>query len=301
MSSTETTPTQETTASWKVPSTAWPSLAAAVACATDGTHIEILSDYSEVIIEPLILDRSICIEGPRDCSAKLLGEESIVIAGEMVGNAVVLRRLHLKLKCTPALLIAGGCMIENCRIEDSEIGMEVTARTGSSVRILNNIIRNCGTGISLSGGASAALAGTRVEDCADAVVITGLDVKEGWNEVFGTVEDIAFVNNSGANLTLRGWSIYEQSGAVRLAPPGEVITVRGWPLESCNVIAPTDHGPVVLHFTGSKVNTTLFEDEYEGVASDDENSMTSPTYGSRNFQMDVSPEESLPMQDSAEP
>jgi len=293
----------DTTASWIVPSPSWPSLAAALARATDGTHIEVLPDYSEVIIEPLILDCSICIEGPRDCSAKLLGEEGIVIAGHMVGNAVVLRRLHLKLSSAPALLIAGGCMIDNCIIEGAEIGIEVTARSGSAVRILNNRIRNCGTGISLSGGAAAALAGTRVEDCSDAVVITGLDVKEGWNEVFGAVEDIAFVNNSGANLTLRGWSIYEQSGAVRLAPPGEQITVRGWPQEACNVIAPTDHGPVVLHFIGGKVNTTLFEDDYEGgtIDDDDKDACTSPTYGFRNFQMEVSPEESLPMQESTEP
>ena len=35
---------------------------------------------------------------------------------------------------------------------------------------------------------------------------------------------------------------------------GEELAVRGWPLESCNVVAPTDRGPVILHFTGGKVS-----------------------------------------------
>jgi hypothetical protein len=281
-----------------VPSAAWPSLVAALESAQDGTHIEVLPDYRETLTEPLILDRAILIDGPADCSARFLGEEGIVIAGDARMNSVVLRRLEFHLGAAPALLVAGGCTLLNCSVQGADVGIEVTARTGRAVQILNCLVRGCRTGISFSGRAATELAGTRVEHCTDAVAITGLDVNEGWNEVFGTVEGVVFEKNEGANLTLRGWSICEKSGVVRLAPPGEEIAVRGWPREACNVVAPTDQGPVVLHFTGGQVNATLFEDDYEEGAGTD--TPVTPNEAD-SFQMEVAPQESLLLQTNSEP
>lgn len=252
-----------------VPSPTWPTIAAAVACAMDGTKIEVQSGHSEVISEPLILDHAIFIEGPTDCSARLTGDQGMIIAGGSVENGVVLRRLELHVSATPALLVAGGCTVDGCSIEGAEVGIEVTEKAGSTVRILQSVVRGCQTGISLSGSATTALSGTRLERCGDAVAVTGLNVREGWNEVFRTLEDVVFWENSGANLALRGWSIREKSGVDRLAPPGEELAVRDWPKEACSVVAPTDRGPVVLHFTGCRVNATLFEDDDDGEGSNE--------------------------------
>lgn len=288
---------------WIVPSASWPTLAAAVACATDGTHIEVQSGYVETLSEPLILDRAVFIEGPLDGTARLTGDESIVVAGDAVESTVVLRRLELQLSASPAILVAGGCTIEACTIEGphppDNVGIEVTAGAGRAARILNSVVRGCQTGISLSGGAATVLAGTRVELCTDGVVITGLNVKEGWNEVFGRLENVTFEENSGANMSLRGWSVLEKSGTLRLAPPGEEVAVRGWPLEACNVVAPTDRGPVVLHFTGGQVNATLFEDDEEDdTAADFEDALETVCPGHLPCSLG---EEALALQTASEP
>merc|ERR1712216_603292 len=242
------------------------------------------------------MGRAIFIEGPSDCSARLTGDQGMIIAGDAVENTVVLRRLELHVSAGPALLIAGGCTVDRCSIEGADVGIEVTARTGSAVRILQSVVRGCRTGISLSGGAATALAGTRVERCGDAVAVPGLNVNEGWNEVFRTLEDVVFEENSGANLALRGWSIREKSGIDRLAPPGEELAVRDWPGEACNVVAPTDRGPVVLHVTGGQVNATLFEDdEEEGADAEGDGSFEAST-------LEKSPKgEALALQTSSEP
>ncbi|CAE8624624.1 unnamed protein product [Polarella glacialis] len=263
---------------WTVPSPEHPTLAAAVEQAFDGTHIQVLSGYSECLAGPLILDRSIFLDGPADCSALITGEEGLIVAAGAALNTVVLRRLRIRVVggC-PALLLAGGCTVDRCEVETagSGVGIEVAAHSGNAVQILRSVIRDCQVGVSLAGGAAAAvLDGSHVERCVCGVALTGLHVGEGWSEVLVSLAGASLALNSEADLRLRAWSVQEQaSGLIRHAPPGEEVSVCGWPGEQCNVVAPTDRGPVVLHFNGGKVNATLFEDEDEGCAGSEEDGL----------------------------
>lgn len=252
---------------WVVPSEAWPTLQAAVEQAGDGTRIKLQSGYKEELSRPLILDRAVFIEGARDGSSRIVGEESIIVAAGGATNTVLLRRLQIHITCAPALVIAGGCTIQCCEVRAAGVGIEVAAHAGRAVHVLRSVVRDCDVGISLAGAASgASLEGSRVERCARGVAVTGLDVEEGWSNVLGSLTGVTLSNNV-ADLFLRGWSVKEKaSGLVRRAPPGEELSMRGWPKEDLHVVAPTDRGPVVLAFSQGRVNAALFDDEEEEAA-----------------------------------
>lgn len=247
-----------------VPSAAWPTIAAAVEDAEDGTKIEVAAGYHEVLQGPLILDRAILIEGPGDRDPLLIGEDSIIVAAGAARNRVILRRLRFRISGgAPAIVIVGGCTIEECEIESEGVGLEVAAHSGNAARILRTLVRGCEVGISLAGGASAAvIEGSHVQRCDCGIALTGLNVKEGWSDALSTFADVTMFENKTADLRIQGWSVQEKAtGVVREAPPGEQVSVTGWPLEQSSVVAPTDRGPVVLHVEGGRVNATLWDDE----------------------------------------
>merc|ERR1712176_817962 len=81
--------------------------------------------------------------------------------------------------------------------------------------------------------------------------------------------------NSESDLRLQAWSVTEKATkVVRQAPPGQEVSVRGWPGEKCSVVVPTDKGAVILLFDGARVNATLF-DENEN-SEDDASDMSTP-------------------------
>ncbi|CAJ1354617.1 unnamed protein product, partial [Effrenium voratum] len=248
----------------KVVPSQWPSIAAAVEAAEEGALIQVQPNYVEQLLQPLILDKNICLAGPADNSALIQGEGLIVAGGKSL-SSVVLSRLRFQITGGPALLLAGGCSVERCEVECAGgVGVEVAAH--SEVRILRSVVRDCQVGISLAGGAaSALLEGTHIERCACGLALTGLDVEEGWGDVLAPLSGASLTLNE-ADLRLRAWSVREKGGVMRHAPLGEEISLCGWPYEQCNVVVPTDRGPVVLHINGGKVNATLWDDEDEGTA-----------------------------------
>lgn len=260
-----------------VPSAAWPTIAAAVEEAEDGTKIQVAAGHREALVSPLILDRALLIEGPTtplqggESSVELpllSGEESIIVAAGAAQNRVMLRRLQLRIAGgAPAVVIVGGCTIEECEIESAGVGVEVTSRSGDAARILRTLVHGCQVGVSLAGGAAAAvLNGSHIQRCACGIALVGLSVDEGWTDALASVAGVAVSGNTEADLRIQGWSVRERaSGVVREAPPGEEVSIQGWPTEHCSVVAPTDHGPVVLHVKAGSVNATLFEDEEEEV------------------------------------
>jgi len=246
-----------------VPSASWPSLAVAVADATDGTFIQVLADHVETLAAPLIIDHNICIEGPIEGSARLFVQESIVVAAGKSKNAVFLRRLKLHSKGVAALVIAGACTVDCCMIEGASVGIEVAAHAGSVVRIHRSLICDCGLGISLAGGSEAVVEGTRIQQCKRGVAVTGLTIEEGWNQTLGSLAKASFVQNVEADLVLRAWGIQgRRSGAeLRAASESGEVAVSGWPSEACSVVARLESGAAVLHFSGGNVNATLFDED----------------------------------------
>uniref|UniRef100_A0A7S1QGA3 Right handed beta helix domain-containing protein n=1 Tax=Alexandrium catenella TaxID=2925 RepID=A0A7S1QGA3_ALECA len=246
-----------------VPSGAWPSLAAAVAEAPDGTFIQVLAGHAETLAAPLIIDHNICIEGPAEGSARLFGEESVIVAAGKELDAVFLRHLKLEVTRVPALVLAGACTVEQCTIEGAEVGVEVAAHAGSVVRIQHSIVRACRVGVSLAGGSEAVLEGTVIEGCRQGVAVTGLTVHEGWNPTLGSLAGATFLRNA-EDLVLRAWGVQGRRGGAELRAAAESeVAVRGWPAEACSVVAPLESGGAVLHFSGASVNATLFEEEGE--------------------------------------
>mmetsp|Transcript_61579 Transcript_61579/g.115156 ORF Transcript_61579/g.115156 Transcript_61579/m.115156 type:complete len:305 (-) Transcript_61579:76-990(-) len=251
-----------------VPSAEFPTVASAVEGAENGTLIQVMSAHCEKLESPMILDRALYIEGPADNTACLEGEEGLIVAAGGAVNTVVLSRLCLRVHGGgPALLLAGGCSVERCEVDTGGrgVGIEIAAHSGHAVQILRSVVRDCQVGISLAGGAAAILEGSHVERCICGVALTGLDVEEGWSNALASLSGASLTLNSEADLRLRAWSIREKDGSVRQAPPGREISVCGWPSEQCNVVAPTDRGPVVMHFDAGKVNVTLWD------AEDDDN------------------------------
>lgn len=273
-----------------VPSAEFATVAAAVQGAGDGTLIQVKPGHAETLAFPLILDHAVYIEGPADTSAKLEGEEGLIVAAGGAANTVVLSRLHLRVVGGgPALLLAGGCSVERCEIDTcgNGVGIEVAAHSGSAVQILRSVIRDCQVGISLAGGAAAAiLEGTHIERCACGISLTGLDVEEGWSDALVSLSGASLALNSEADLRLRAWSIREKAGELRQAPPGREISACGWPSEQCNVVAPTDRGPVVLHFDAGKVNATLWDGEDDEVEQDADSNACSSSF----HELDIEPE-----------
>lgn len=273
MAAASTVATLEAPAYRRVPSAEWPSVAAAVLEVEDGTRIEVAEGHRETLDGPLILDSAVLLEGERSAGTAgggplplLMGEDGIVVAAGPGKNRVILRRLRLRITGgAPALVIVGGGTIEECEIESKGAGMEVASHSGNAVRIVRTTVRDCEVGISLAGGAaSAALDGCRVEGCGLGLALTGLELAEGWSDALVSCAGVVMVGNEGADLRIQGWSVQEKdTQRLRQAPPGEQVSVSGWPNEHCTVVAPTDHGPVVLHIKGGSVNTTLFEDEEE--------------------------------------
>eukprot|EP00927_Polykrikos_kofoidii_P072397 TRINITY_DN68518_c0_g1_i1.p1 TRINITY_DN68518_c0_g1~~TRINITY_DN68518_c0_g1_i1.p1 ORF type:complete len:300 (-),score=68.75 TRINITY_DN68518_c0_g1_i1:51-950(-) len=258
---------------WLVPSPEHPTLAEAVAQAVDGTHIELMAGYKEELHAPLIVDKAIFVEGPGDCSSLIVGQESVVVAAGSARDAVLFRRVRFRMTGEAGLVglvIAGGCTLEDCEVEATAVGIEVAARTGNAARLVRSVVRYCEVGISLAGGAHAAvLTSSRVERCTCGIAVTGLDVNEGWNDALGSLTDVTLADNREADLRLRGWSIREKvDGVVRQAPPGKEVDVVGWPTEQFSVVVPTDAGPVVLHLNKGRVNAALFEKEDEEDADD---------------------------------
>ncbi|CAK9022951.1 unnamed protein product [Durusdinium trenchii] len=220
------------------------------------------SNHREALLQPMIIDKAICIAGPADASALLEGEGLIVAAGPSM-SSVVLSRLRLRVAhggC--ALLLAGGCSVERCEVDTAGMGIGIEVASHRDVRVLRCVVRDCEVGISVAGAAAALLEGTHIERCKCGLSLTGLDVKEGWCDVLEPLATASLTLNE-VDLKLRGWSVQDQAGAVRQAPAGEEISLSGWPLEQCNVVVPTDGGPVVLHINGGKVNATLWDDEAE--------------------------------------
>eukprot|EP00434_Breviolum_minutum_P008500 symbB.v1.2.007499.t2/scaffold458.1/size201867/5 len=184
----------------------------------------------------------------------------IVAAGPEVETVVLSR---LRLHCTVnsvALLLAGGCSVERCEVDTSGKGVGIEITASSAVRVLRCVLRDCEVGISVAGATAALLEGSHIERCRCAVSLTGLDVQEGWCDILSSLATASLALNE-VDLRLKGWSVLEKGGAVRQAPLGEEISLSGWPLEQCNVVVPTDRGPVVLHISGGKVNATLWDDE----------------------------------------
>jgi len=255
----------------RVPSVEWPTLAAAAFQAADGTRIELASGHREVLQEPLILEAALCIEGDKLAGTDtggalpvLTGEDGIIVAAGPAKNRVMLRRLRLRITGGgPALLVVGGCTVQECDIESTGVGVEVAARSGDAAGLLGTVVHDCQVGVSLAGGAAAALLeGSEMRDCQCGIALTGLDLEEGWSEALAACADVTMVRSTEADLRIQGWNVLERdTGRMRHAPPGEEVSVRGWPHEQCTVVAPTDHGPVVLHIKGGSLNTTLFEDE----------------------------------------
>jgi len=245
-----------------VPSDMWPTLAAAAAHAMDGTHIQISSGHTEELRGPLILDQAVCIEGPADCSARFVGADGIIVAAGNRSNTVVVRRIRLYVTAGPAMVVAGGCTVDTCEIRANGVGIEAASHTGHGVQVRRTVVRGCQVGISLAGGAVAAvLDNARIEHCQCGVLLTGLELEEGWNKVLVSLAGVAFVETD-ADLRVRAWSIREKaSGVVRKALPDQEVTISGWPKEPCSNVAPTDGGAVVLTFKEGWVNATLFEAE----------------------------------------
>lgn len=257
-----------------VPSDAWPSLAAAVADAEEGTQIHIQQGHSETLLAPLIIDKALHIEGPEGGRTTIRSEESVMISPGKAG-VVVLKRLELKIVGVPALIIAGGCHLEHCCIDGADVGVEVAAHAGSSVRIQGSVVQKCRLGVSLSGSADADMDGSQIQQCSVGCWVTGLRMEEGWNSQLAAVAKAKFKDNSDSDLTLRGWSVHEKGGeGVRFSAPDGEVVVKGWPADIVNVVAPTEHGAAILLFNGGQVNATLFEEEEEEVndgGSDDDN------------------------------
>eukprot|EP00913_Durusdinium_trenchii_P001284 g1183.t1 len=215
-----------------------------------------MSNHREALLQPMIIDKAICIAGPADASALLEGEGLIVAAGPSM-SSVVLSRLRLRVAhggC--ALLLAGGCSVERCEVDTAGMGIGIEVASHRDVRVLRCVVRDCEVGISVAGAAAALLEGTHIERCKCGLSLTG------WCDVLEPLATASLTLNE-VDLKLRGWSVQDQAGAVRQAPAGEEISLSGWPLEQCNVVVPTDGGPVVLHINGGKVNATLWDDEAE--------------------------------------
>lgn len=279
---------------WVVPDIC-PSIAFALADAADGTHIRVLPGHVEELLVPLIIDCAVFIEGPEDGSAQLVGSEGIVVNAGKSKKAVVLRNLNLCIEGGVALMIAGGCSVESCVIEAASVGVEIAAHAGQAVSLERSIVQRCRTGVSLAGSTTIHLEGSSIEHCASGVCVTGLQIEEGWNQILGRLSKASFVDNSGADLVLRSWSIKESSTEViRHAILGEEVEVGGWPSDSCSVVARTDSGAVVLHFSGGNVNATIFEEEEGGV---EENSPT----GLHCCSFSEGDGEELPMQTNVDP
>merc|ERR1719329_1740768 len=115
--------------------------------------------------------------------------------------------------------------------------------------------------------------GSQIQQCSVGCWVTGLRMEEGWHSQLGAVAKATFKDNTDSDLTLRGWSVHEKGGeGVRFSAPDGEVVVKGWPGDVCNVVAPTEHGAVVLLFNGGQVNATLFEEEEENEGgSDDDN------------------------------
>lgn len=245
-----------------VPSDAWPSLALAAADAPDGTSIQVRAGHTETLSAPLIIDHNICIEGPAEGSARLFGEESIIVAAGKELDAVFLRNLKLQMQGVPALVLAGACTVEQCTIEGAVVGVEVAAHAGSVVRIQHSFVHDCRIGISLAGGSEALLEGSRIERCRQGVAVTGLMIDEGWNQTLGSLAGATFLRNEEADLVLRAWGIQGRRGRAELrAADDSEVAVLGWPAEACSVVAPLESGGAVLHFNGGNVNATVFDED----------------------------------------
>jgi len=255
----------------------YPTLVEALHHAEPGSTIEIASGHQEYLPDSLIIDKTVVIEGPQglggfSASAPLLfGEESIIVATESSTDFVALKRLRFSCRGgLPTVVLASGCVMEECDIESSGVGVDVLARSGGNVRLISCRLHHCQVGISFKGSfAAATLEGTNVERCRCGLVLTGLEVTEGWNtDTLTPLVGVALVENEDADLMIHGWDVKEQAyGTIRRAPPGGEVSVRGWPRESCSTVAGTDLGPVVLHFNGPSINATLFEQDHEGSAS----------------------------------
>lgn len=207
----------------QVPSLRFPTVAAAVEAASPGTLIRVEQGHTETLLQPMIIDKAICICGPADNSAQLDGEGLIVAAGPNV-DSVVLSRLRLRsTHGGAALLLAGGCSIERCEVDTGGqgVGVEVTASTSRLVRLLRCVVRDCEVGVSVAGATAALLEGTHIERCRCAVSLTGLDVQEGWCDVLQSLATASLALNE-VDLKLRGWSVLEKAGAIRRAPATEV-------------------------------------------------------------------------------
>eukprot|EP00439_Symbiodinium_sp_Y106_P070212 s5111_g12.t1 len=257
-----------------------------------------LPGHAETLAFPLILDHAVYIEGPADTSAKLEGEEGLIVAAGGAANTVVLSRMHLRVVGGgPALLLAGGCSVERCEIDTcgSGVGIEVAAHSGSAVQILRSVIRNCQVGISLAGGAAAAiLEGTHIERCACGISLTGgLERRAGlpFRGILGT-ELRGRPSLAGLEHSREGWATptgptWTRDFGVSTPQLSPSFTDAMHPPEAAapprRAQAPTDRGPVVLHFDAGKVNATLWDGE------DDEDA-TSNACSSSFHELDIEPE-----------
>lgn len=267
-----------------VPSDSWPTIASAVENALDGTFIQVRSSHVERLSAPLIIDCNVCIEGPAQGAAYILGDENIIVAAGKGADAVFLRRLRVRVAGVPSLLLAGGCTLDRCIVESSDVGIEVAAHAGSVVRIRNCLIQNCSTGISLAGGTEVMLDGTVIENCLWGVSVTGLTIGEGWNQTLGSLSSATFKQSREANLILRAWGIRDRHGRAdhTAAGRGEAV-VHGWPGEACSIVTPLESGGAVLHFSGGNVNATLFEEE--DAEETEEDSPGAATLDARPFRL----------------
>jgi len=257
-----------------VPSKQWPNIVTAVADARDGTLVQVLPGHVETLDAPLVLDSNVCIEGPAQGSARVFGQESIVVAAGKAKDAVFIRHLKLHIQGGPALVIAGACTVDHCTFEGADVGIEVAAHAGRVVRIQDCFIHECRVGVSLAGGSEAVLEGTRVQTCNRGVVVTGLAICEGWNQQLGSLALATFISNSEANLVLRALSIFEHGR--QLVAECEVV-LSGWPHEIFSPVVPLGDGAAVLHFNGANVNATVFEEGGDAASgSQTQSSCSSP-------------------------
>jgi len=242
---------------WEVPSPEWGSLAEAVEAAPEGTHIVVLAGHVELLTTPLVIDRTLYIEGPdaREGVARFIGEDGIVIAAMHGDQSVVLRRLSLNITHAPAIVIAGGCSVERCRIEAAGVGIEVAAHIGSIVNITRSLVRGCRVGLSLAGG-TVSLEHSRIEYCSCGLSVTGLEMSESSTDILSSLAGAEFCNNGDADLLLRGWSVRDASG-VSEAQPGTEVVVNSWPREPCKILTKTESRPAILYFKDGTVSATF--------------------------------------------
>lgn len=253
----------------QVPCQEYPCLSAAVRNSAPGAVIQLAADYTEHLIEPLILDRPITIKGPPlgSALATLVVEEGIIVVGlpsscpdhphtrcrcKFNDDIIELHGLILKSTSVPALTLKGACIVEQCNISSPEIGIQVVPHPGGKHTLIRECtIHGCDVGLCFSGDPAecSRLEGNRIEDNFCGISIVGMVLHEGASERLAPFVHNTYASNHICDLQLAALEIQEKtSGVVRQSTKGFEVRLKKWPGANCGAMLATNCGAVMLKF-----------------------------------------------------